>query len=77
MKKHVHIPLKNGGHITWSENEPPSDEIMEAFEKLAERASTIAMNGKISCIGETSVIAIELAKTTEQQKAGQNLISCR
>jgi hypothetical protein len=31
---HVHIPILNG-HITWTGDEPPSKEVMNAFMKMA------------------------------------------
>lgn len=39
-ERHIHIPLKNiNGHVTWTGQEPPSDEFMEAMESLANAAA--------------------------------------
>lgn len=43
---HTHIPLKTiKGHVTWTGNEPPSDEFMETMESLAKAAARAIESG--------------------------------
>lgn len=37
MEKHTHYPIKNG-HVTWIGDVPPTEEQLNAFEKMGQAA---------------------------------------